>query len=165
MDLAARAIGAILRHDKKVNSYKLALIRAINDVVLSYPDLAQTGKDIAVPLRRLAEYWLAYYWPFVDPISPIFQGPRAKHGSVLRNDLAFRPALTDLKTLWMQHFGASRPRYCQMLWTGRSDHAATFSSFLSTNSPFLNSAPALTSATRWAPVNFLHLPSAASISL
>lgn len=111
MDLAARAIGSILRHDKKVNSYKLALIRAINDVVLSYPDLVQTDKDIAVPLRRLAEYWLAYYWPFVDSINPILQGPRprAKRDGVLKNDLVFRPALTNLKTLWVQHFGASRP--------------------------------------------------------
>jgi hypothetical protein len=27
-----------LRHDARVTSYKLALIRAINDVVLSFPD-------------------------------------------------------------------------------------------------------------------------------
>jgi hypothetical protein len=39
-------------------------------------------------------------------------------------------------------------RYCQMLWIGLFGHAATFSSFPSTSSPFLNSAPALTSATR-----------------
>jgi hypothetical protein len=39
-------------------------------------------------------------------------------------------------------------RYCQMLWIGLSAHAATFSSLPSTSSPFLNSAPALTSATR-----------------
>jgi hypothetical protein len=46
-----------------------------------------------------------------------------------------------------------------------SGHAATFSSFPSISSPFLNLAPALTSATSCAPVSFLHLPSAASISL
>ncbi len=39
-------------------------------------------------------------------------------------------------------------RYLQMLWIGFSDHAATFSSAPSTSSPFLNSAPALTNATR-----------------
>ncbi|MGI9145974.1 MAG: hypothetical protein ACR2IK_05415 [Chloroflexota bacterium] len=33
-----RVIGTILRHNRKVTSYKLALIRAINDVVLSFPD-------------------------------------------------------------------------------------------------------------------------------
>lgn len=39
-------------------------------------------------------------------------------------------------------------RYLQMLWIGFSGHAATFSSVPSTSSPFLNSAPALTNATR-----------------
>ncbi len=51
-----------------------------------------------------------------------------------------------------------------MLWIGLHDHAATFSSLPSTNSPLLNSAPALTNATRWDPVSFLHLPSATSIN-
>ena len=39
-------------------------------------------------------------------------------------------------------------RYRQMLWIRLHDHAATFSSVPSTNFPFLNLAPALTSATR-----------------
>jgi hypothetical protein len=37
MNPAAQAVGSIPRFDKKVNSYKLALVRAINDTVLSYP--------------------------------------------------------------------------------------------------------------------------------
>lgn len=109
MTLAARVVGSILRHDKRTNSFKLALIRSINDTVLSYPDLLETGKDVAVPLRKLAEYWLAYYWPFADPHSPVMQGPRAKRDGVLRNDVAFRPALTALRAAWEQDFGASRP--------------------------------------------------------
>ncbi len=39
-------------------------------------------------------------------------------------------------------------RYLQELWIRSRDHAATLSSLPSTSSPFLNSAPALTSATR-----------------
>ena len=39
------------------------------------------------------------------------------------------------------------PRYCQMLWIA-FDHAASFSSTLSTNSPLTNTAPALTRQTR-----------------
>lgn len=54
MSLAARAVGSILKHDKKVNSYKLALIRSINDVVLSYPDLADGGEVPAVWVIRYA---------------------------------------------------------------------------------------------------------------
>lgn len=42
----------------------------------------------------------------------------------------------------------SKWRYCQKLWIGLSDHAASFSSLLpSTSSPLTNLAPALTSAT------------------
>ena len=81
MNLAAQAVGSILRFDKKVNNYKLALIRALNDVVLSYPDLSGRSFAVCVPLRKLAEYWLAYYWPFVDPHDPIIQGPRATRSS------------------------------------------------------------------------------------
>jgi hypothetical protein len=110
MNRAAQVVGSILRHDKRTNSYKLALIRSINDVVLSHPDLLQRGKDVAVPLRRLAEYWLAYYWPFTDPQAPTMQGPRARRDGVLRNDIAFRPALTALRSAWEQDIvGVARP--------------------------------------------------------
>src|SRR5687768_12213769 len=63
-------ISTILKHDKKLTSYKLALLRSINDVVLSFPDLARDGRDVAVPLRSLAEFWVAYYRPFCDPAGP-----------------------------------------------------------------------------------------------
>jgi hypothetical protein len=109
MNPAAQAVGSILRFDKKVNSYKLALVRALNDVVLSYPDLSGGSFDVCVPLRKLAEYWLAYYWPFVDPQDPIMQGPQAMRGGVLGNDLSFRPALTNLRSAWAGHFGSARP--------------------------------------------------------
>lgn len=109
MSLAAQVIGSILKHDRKVNSYKLALIRSINDMVLSYPSLADGGADVTVPISRLAQYWLAYYWPFADRRNAIFQGPRAVRGGTLANDMAFRPALTNLKDLWEVHFGASHP--------------------------------------------------------
>ncbi|MBD2303066.1 hypothetical protein H6G80_32830 [Nostoc sp. FACHB-87] len=32
-------INTILKHDTKVTNYKITLLRAINDVVLSFPDL------------------------------------------------------------------------------------------------------------------------------
>ena len=109
MNPAARAIGSILRFDKKVNTYKLALVRALNDVVLSYPELYGRGLDVCVPLRKLGEYWLAYYWPFVDQQNPIIQGPRATRRGVLGNDMSFRPALTSLRSAWTEHFGSARP--------------------------------------------------------
>lgn len=96
-----KVISTILKHDKKVTSYKLALLRAINDVVLTFPDLRTYQSDVAIPLKLLAEYWIAYYWPFVDPAQPIRQGQQAKNS----NDMAFRPALTELRRQWEEVIG------------------------------------------------------------
>ena len=100
-----KVIGTILKHDSKVTSYKIALLRAINDVVLTYPDLRTYQSDVAVPLKLLAEFWIAYYWPFVDPEMPIQQGQRANRQGQTINDMAFRPALTELRQQWEQVIG------------------------------------------------------------
>jgi hypothetical protein len=97
-----RAIATILKHDNKTTSYKIALLRAINDLVLAYPDLTATDRDIAIPLRRIAEFWLAYYWPLMDEQQPIYQGARAERAGVERNDMSFRPALGQLRKQWQQ---------------------------------------------------------------
>ena len=97
-----QAIATILKHDNKTTSYKIALLRAINDLVLMYPDVARQGQPVAVPLSRLAELWVAYYWPFADDQYPIYQGARAIRDEVTRNDIAFRPALTNLRAQWQQ---------------------------------------------------------------
>ena len=53
-NLPGSTISAILRHDSKVTSYKIALLRAINDVVLAFPDLASTEQAVAIPrLKQL----------------------------------------------------------------------------------------------------------------
>lgn len=62
MSSGSKIISTILKHDTKVTSYKIALLRAINDVVLSFPDLRNLRADVAVPLRLLAQFWVAYYW-------------------------------------------------------------------------------------------------------
>jgi hypothetical protein len=102
-----KVISTILKHDSKVTSYKIALLRAINDTVLAYPDLRAAHKDVAIPLRLLAQHWVAYYWPFVDSATPIYQGPRARLGDEIRNDMAFRPQLTALRNAWVDIIGGS----------------------------------------------------------
>lgn len=105
-------IGSILRHDSKVTSYKIALLRAINDVALSFADLERTGRDVAVPLRVLAEYWVAYYWPFVGVADPIAQGTGSVRNGQQRSDISFRNSLTELRTQYEGFAGttgAGRP--------------------------------------------------------
>lgn len=106
---AGSVISTILRHDAKQTSYKIALLRSINDVVLNYPTLNARGTDIAIPLLTLAEHWIAYYWPFVDTEAPIWQGIRSDHNGELRNDIAFRPQLSALYRAWSDLHGSSRP--------------------------------------------------------
>ena len=113
MESSAQILSTILKHDKKQSSYKIALLRAINDVVLNFPDLNKADHDVAVPLRMLAQYWVAYYWPFVAPEEPIFQGQRSRSNDdckELRNDMCFRPQLTALRQQWEEVFSnSSRP--------------------------------------------------------
>lgn len=95
---AGQLISTILRHDTKVTTYKIALLRSINDLVLAFPDLDRAQYEIAIPLRMLADFWVAYYWPFVDPSTPIWQGPRGQVGAKM--DMSFRPGLTRLRQEW-----------------------------------------------------------------
>ena len=93
-------ISTILRHDRKQNSYKLALIRAIGNIATAYPEFGDSGRTVAIPLRMLAEEWIAYYWPFVSPGDPVWQGVRQEKESGLSQDMAFRNDLTHLRNLW-----------------------------------------------------------------
>ena len=65
--MSHQVISTILRYDSKQTSFKIALLRALNDVVLAYPDVSGEDGAVAVPLRMLAAAWVAYYCPFVAP--------------------------------------------------------------------------------------------------
>lgn len=95
-----KAISTILKHDAKVTSYKIALLRAINDIVLSFPDLQTFNQDVAIPLWALARFWIAYYWPFVEKSSPIMQGPRSMRDGKLTNDMSFRDEISAFRAEW-----------------------------------------------------------------
>jgi hypothetical protein len=101
---ASSLIATILRHDRKTASYKIALIRSLNDLVLGYPSVGEAAAVVAVPLRMLAAFWVAYYWPFVASSGPIKQGRQAPG----REDISFRPALAELRRQWEAVAGPSR---------------------------------------------------------
>lgn len=95
---ATRLIANILRHDSRTASYKLALIRSLGDVALGFPHLGGSNARIAIPLRVLAEFWVGYYWPFMDPSYPILQA----HHAANKQDVSFRLALTELRRQWAE---------------------------------------------------------------
>lgn len=62
---AVDQIEGILNRDKKVASYKLALFRALAELAMQEPRCAAWRPEgrVGVPIRRLAEKWLLYFWP------------------------------------------------------------------------------------------------------
>ena len=105
--MSHQVISTILRHDSKQTSYKIALLRALNDVVLAYPDVSGEEGDVEVPLRMLAEAWVAYYWPFVAPEAQVMQGVRSLRGEQQRQDVGFRAHLAGLRLEWEAIYGPS----------------------------------------------------------
>ena len=103
---AYKIISAILRNDKKLTSYKVALVRSINDIVLAFPDIKPHENGVAIPLRFLADFWMAYHWSFMDAEEPIYQGPRAFRDNIKRSDLVFRDNLTNLRLQWEEIIGS-----------------------------------------------------------
>jgi hypothetical protein len=78
--------------------------------VLSFPDLRTHHRDVAVPLKLLAEFWVAYYWGFVDSRHPILQGQQTTREGKIRNDMEFRPALSEFRHQWENYIGGlTRP--------------------------------------------------------
>lgn len=53
------------RREKKVATYKLALLRALCDIALTQPHGVTWRADarVAVPIEAIAKRWILYYWP------------------------------------------------------------------------------------------------------
>ena len=56
MLVVLRRTASFLKHDSKVTSYKIALLRSINDVVLTYPGLKKAVKAISRTLEMPIRY-------------------------------------------------------------------------------------------------------------
>ncbi|MGI6367731.1 MAG: hypothetical protein ACOX2L_05125 [Anaerolineae bacterium] len=96
---------SIVCEERKTTSYKIALIRALGDIAYRYPMVGEREHPVAVPLEEIANYWLAYYWPFVDRIRPIWQGRRSERSYGVTNDLVFRDALSSFRAAYESAFG------------------------------------------------------------
>ena len=59
-------VESVLSHrERKVATYKLALLRALVDIALTQPRAARwlDNGQVAIPIRDVAERWVVYYWP------------------------------------------------------------------------------------------------------
>ena len=88
-------IETILNRDRKEATYKLALIRALAEIATQESRAAVWLPDgqVGVPIRRIAERWLLYYWPVFANAVLI---PQSKAEATGGKPLKFRRALTTL---------------------------------------------------------------------
>jgi SAM-dependent methyltransferase len=92
-------IESILNADRKVATYKLALLRALCDIALTaYSSVKwEAGGRVGIALDDIAERWIRYYWPLIE--SPVFL-PQINGESKGAKPIAFRTALDGLITYY-----------------------------------------------------------------
>ncbi len=66
---AVDRIESILNSDRKVATYKLALIRSLCDLALTEYNTVSWTTDgkVGIPLSAVAALWVRYYWPLFEP--------------------------------------------------------------------------------------------------
>ena len=86
---------SILNADRKVATYKFALIRALCDLAMTgYNSVTWTSDGlVAIPVSSVAELWVRYYWPLFD--SPMII-PQINGETRNAKPVGFREALTKL---------------------------------------------------------------------
>ncbi len=110
-------IEGVLRGDKKVATYKLALLRALTDIATTQPRRVRWRADgqVAVPIDAVAELWITYYWPLFE--SPTFLPQMQGEAKEQRHKLGFARELDGL----MEHFRHSGglPGFLEAWHSGR----------------------------------------------
>ena len=88
-------IESILNRDRKEATYKLALIRALAEIATQEARSAvwlETG-TVGVPIHRIAERWLLYYWPLLAHPDKF---PQSRAEAAGGKSIKFRNALSML---------------------------------------------------------------------
>jgi SAM-dependent methyltransferase len=94
---AVDQIEGILNRDRKVATYKFALFRALAEIATQEPRSARwlPGGRVAVPMDRIAQRWLLYYWPVFASERFVPQSQAEGAGNE-QQPVAFRAALKAL---------------------------------------------------------------------
>jgi hypothetical protein len=98
-------IEAIINRDRKVATYKFALLRALCDISQTeYRNVKwHANNQVSIPLGMIAEKWLYYYWPLIDSESLIPQ----MNGFENNKQIAFRRQLSALIDAFRTNGGIS----------------------------------------------------------
>jgi SAM-dependent methyltransferase len=89
-------IQSVLAQDKKVATYKFALIRALCAISRTQSHLVHwQNNDVYVPLRAIALQWLIYYWPLLT--APSFIAQRYGEKPAAKQPIAFRSTASALR--------------------------------------------------------------------
>ena len=61
-------VESVLWDDRKVNTYKFALIRAIAHLATHRPNIArwEAEAQVSIPIDAIADKWIGYYWPLME---------------------------------------------------------------------------------------------------
>lgn len=88
-------IESILNRDRKEATYKLALVRALAEIATQEARSAvwSGAGTVGVPILRIAERWLLYYWPVLAHPDKI---PQSRAEAAGGKPLKFRGALSTL---------------------------------------------------------------------
>lgn len=108
---AVDEIETIINRDKKVATYKLALLRALCEISQTQGHMAKWHSDgtVSVPLGLVAEKWLLYYWPIVeeDIVQRKWAAMPQTQGWEKSKPIAFRKAMHALIRHYSAHGGLS----------------------------------------------------------
>ena len=88
-------VESIINADRKMATYKLALVRALCDIAMTSWAVArwEPGGAVSVPLGAVSEKWQQYYWPLLDGDQVIPQINAESEGG---KPIAFREKLAEL---------------------------------------------------------------------
>lgn len=117
-------IEGVLNRDRKVATYKLALFRALAEIAMQESRQAVwlANGQVGVPLGRIAERWLQYYWPLFASEPSI---PQSQSEGAGGKPVKFRAAVLGLISAYRQQGAHGGLSAWHLDWsTGRMNSGA-----------------------------------------
>ncbi len=101
-------IEGVLNRDRKTATYKLALFRALSELGTLATHQAEwlPDREVALPLRLIAEKWFRFYWPIFEAVEFIPQNNGEQPGCA--KPVAFRKQQNEIIAAYRSRGGLSQ---------------------------------------------------------